>query len=85
MKINVTQDDIDQGTPSDPFCCPIALAASRAFSVPANATYDYIALKLRNRNNKLYRTPKTASAFIRAFDHGQAVQPFSFELPVSVS
>lgn len=76
MRIFVTQEDIDKGVPNDDCKCPVALAISRVRST-ADVHVDrrYIDVGYQS-----FTTPEPASAFIRAFDAGQPVEPFEFEL-----
>ena len=65
MKIEVTQDDIDNGVRHSTEKCPIALAATRALGGPilvhADGSGDEI------------------DKFIIAFDKGEPVSPFVFD------
>ena len=85
MKINVTQEDIDQGVPLSVLSCPVALAVRRAFGVHyASVGPVFITVEESVNDFDTYDTPANVSTFIEDFDTDQAtVQPFSFELPTT--
>jgi hypothetical protein len=75
MKIIVTQEDIDKGLKNSCSSRPVALAVQRVFpdkriSVSGMIYIDYYE----------YWYPSNVNVFIRRFDRGALVQPFSFEL-----
>lgn len=80
MKINVTQEDIDNGEPSSRKC-PVAIAI-------LSAGFDDVrveALHLRfvlDRFQYARSTPDIVADFLEEFDSGAAVEPFSFTLEV---
>ena len=82
MKITVTQEDIENGSPSEWDACPVALALARAtgkkwlvcptrFKLPAPDNYG-------NGPPMSYEV----STFVEAFDSGKPVEPFTFEFDV---
>lgn len=83
MKIQVTQDHIDNGTVKDACLCPIALAIRDATGA---AHFDVIVSThgwSHYNGNKLlgnYELPVDATNFITKFDLGEPVSPFEFEL-----
>jgi hypothetical protein len=92
VKIDVTADDIANGTRLNACQCPIARAATRAglFAVevyPSGGPDEFqpghpseIIFGTPRRSSRL---PATAERFISAFDEGRTVEPFSFELEVT--
>lgn len=76
IKIEVTQEDIDNGARSDAEFCPIARAARRQ-GLEWYVTPRYIYDRDKDRNLKL---PEEARNFIDFFDCHIAVEPFSFEV-----
>ena len=78
MKIEVTQEHIDQGIINSLVNCPIALAIkSKGFNCRLDQLYIYIDLK----DKIIYiQTPKFVANFIKDFDDGRPVSPFSFEI-----
>lgn len=81
LKIEVTQDDIEQGTKRNCNLCPIALAITRVtgkqcFVIPEKIEV-YTTLSRVSRV-LFYRPTKEAVDFMCAFDDGEEVQPFTF-------
>lgn len=84
VTIEVTQDDIDQGSPANCTLCPVARAASRVFpgkNVQVGRTYMSVhntPLSLEGYTEVLL--PPEVTRFIRTFDQQgrAAVQPFTF-------
>ena len=89
MKIDVTQQDIDQGVRCEYRNCPIALALMRELgryvSVVSDQWYDDGPLEqpFENYSNHGLPLPEAAQQFVKAFDHSEAVEPFSFEIEYS--
>lgn len=79
MKIQVTQDDIDSGTPHEPEGCPIALAIQRVLGQDEVQVTDvgFVTIGLGD-----FELPASAVSFISYFDAGYDVEPFEFELDV---
>jgi hypothetical protein len=83
VKISVTQEHIDQGVPNRPCICPIGLAF-RAAGFDVSVTYrDLDFFEPRPGGLFLGRlaTPSAVKAFQVAFDKGEPVSPFEFEMP----
>lgn len=84
MRIEVTQTDIDKGEPGDCLRCPVALAFQRVPKVIGDAvvTDGEIELVLEDKPDVYteFPSPCEVSDFIRAFDKGQPVTPFAFDL-----
>ncbi|QDK02061.1 hypothetical protein SEA_GIBBLES_104 [Gordonia phage Gibbles] len=78
MKVTVTQEHIDNGKPYEICNCPIALALKdKDFNHVEVSTIGMTASK---DDELLYYTiPTVAKEFIKAFDDGQPVKPFTFE------
>lgn len=75
MKIQVTQEDIDNGESGNGYLCPIAIALKRAgFKSPA--VWDFI-----DDGDYQIKTPKKAFKWLLDFDTGIEVTPFEFEIP----
>ena len=76
MRIDVTQQDIDQGVPCDSWHCPITLAAQRAGlrNVEVNGMSLF-------GNGHMAWLPEEALDFIYLFDkHRKLTKPFFFEI-----
>lgn len=84
LRIKVTQNDIDNGTPGKECECPVALAIKRAFEVDSVSVGDARIVI----GCDIYRTPKIVREFVWAFDAPEPdwppFTPFSFELPLEV-
>jgi hypothetical protein len=78
IRVSVTQRDIDKGEPICDNRCPIALAISRTVKRRVGVTYG--AVYLLNEVHQMYELTPTAERFIRRFDNGQPVQPFTFTM-----
>lgn len=75
MRIEVTQEDIDKGTPRNCADCPVAIAASRALGERVEVGRTFMSTA-----NRSYWIPREVRNFITSFDSRDTVQPFSFEL-----
>lgn len=91
ITINVTQEDIDNGTRKKCVICPVARALDKAFGLTVPPTpiadrtcfiLDSYHIDLFDKQDFLIRipTPPEAKAFIKAFDTKQPVKPFSFQI-----
>ena len=80
--INVTSEDIINGTPSDAECCPIALAVKRAFGDKLlDIEIDVNGFRLVTaEGNFVGRPPDNACGFIHSFDDGVSCEPFEFDI-----
>jgi len=91
ITVEITPDDIREGVYRSGDTCPIALAFRRRLNVPAPCvtvcTFTLDAGFRDREGRPLFATfalPKKASAFIKAFDQGHPVRPFSFCLNVPI-
>lgn len=82
LTIEVTQRDIDAGTPCKSGDCPIARAMSRAGLRRVAVNEDDIYFDHGDGERGFRLLPRAAEEFIMAFDHGRAVHPFEFEIEV---
>lgn len=78
MKIEVTWDDINFGRRHSPQYCPIALAAQRASGESWIVSDSMMWIKDSAYGQNIYLDAGTKE-FIRNFDEGEPVLPFSFE------
>ena len=80
MKVNVTAKHIRKGKRSQPCHCPIALALKEQLHKEVEVgPYDMFFL-YRKKIAGEAKTPDSAYYFIRAFDKGHKVKPFTFEV-----
>ena len=77
MKIEVTQDDIDEGVQGSMSLCPIARALKRHFpegsSIRVGGGRAFV-------DGVVYQLPHEARIFVKLFDIGWTSSPFAFEL-----
>lgn len=78
IEINVTQEDINKGIKSDCSKCPIALAANRVIPNGALAVGGASITYWNEKEAISILLPEIALKFIRDFDSGRKVKPFSF-------
>lgn len=82
MKIQVTQEHIDNGLRNSCFSCPIALAINECNGI-TGAQVLLHEIRIRKDCN-LYdvncKTTKQIRDFMMLFDNGRKVEPFEFEL-----
>lgn len=85
ITIEVTQADIDSGTPGEPCMCPIALAVQRALPFLDPWIDEEVIGDALNGSWDI-PLPPTAIAFIRAYDdfpvNAAEFRPFSFDVEV---
>jgi hypothetical protein len=85
LTVNVTQEDIDAGVAKDCRRCPVAKALARALnSVVAHAS-DNILASLTLIGGRFYcdqivPAPPVVADFVRRFDAGQPISPFTFPI-----
>lgn len=75
MKIRVMRRHIKEGIRTSRFKCPIALA----FNEETGGVADVHRHTLWDVSD-FYDLPRSAQRFIRSFDQGKPVKPFSFTL-----
>lgn len=80
MKIQVTQEDIDNGVRASCKFCPVASAIRRAFNNKAVVRTYNLDVSI---NDKLILLPLEAVDFILLFDAEVKVKPFEFELDLT--
>jgi hypothetical protein len=83
MKIKVTLKDIEEGYRGSCYDCPIALAFKREVKPTSPIGLDVGAERILHREActwNAYTLPKKAQTFIKRFDGGKPVKPFTFEI-----
>lgn len=89
VKVDVTRQDIDNGEQNECRLCPIAIALHRAtgkrWEVDGESARELVLLPgddvyFRKPRSPWVGLPRTVRQFIKAFDNGEDVQPFNFEL-----
>ena len=81
MKIQVTQQHIDYGVRGSTTSDPVALAMKDAGLIKPWASPSYLAWR---KDNKDYYVPlpEGVLGFMKEFDNGVEVEPFTFEVEV---
>ena len=82
MRVEVTQEDIDNGRPGIPGLCALALAMSRHLAAGEQAIVGpYMAFVRKDEKYiRSYLLSPAAVEFVRNFDYRQPVKPQAFEL-----
>ena len=82
LVIEVTAEDIRRGVREDACWCPVARAIARLLDVRLGDDEVIVGRELiliRPLGSLTdYELPAEAARFIRAFDHGEPVEPFTF-------
>lgn len=85
MIIKVTEEDIKLGVKEDSCKCPVALAMRRITKKQCSVGIAWITvISLNPYSDKTYFVPKKVENFIAAFDKGEKVEPFEFELSKAI-
>lgn len=84
MKVDVTQEDIDNGKPKFSYCCAVALAVLREKPMKeVTVSTEYIEISdYGGFDTERYDLPAVARAFVEDFDEKLPVQPITFEAPL---
>ena len=80
MKIEVTQEDIDNGTAINPWTCPLALAIRRAWNDEVEVSVTDIVRIGSFDSGEVYLLSEEAEEFRLAFDWRKPVKPGVFHL-----
>jgi hypothetical protein len=83
MKIEVTLKDIEKGFRGSCYDCPIARAFKREVKTTSHTGLSIGAERILHREVhewNAYTLPKKAQTFIKRFDGGKQVEPFTFEI-----
>lgn len=80
VTIKVTRKCIEDGRPRSGNACPIALALRSAGCITATVSAHEANFYTRGSGHLWRRLPARAKGFVRNFDAGLPVKPFSFVL-----
>ncbi len=80
MKIEVTQQDIEQGRRCDPDCCPVGRALSRAGVTHLGVSGTVVVSDDGDRHASFLMLPEEVRDWILRFDECEPVNPITFEL-----
>src|SRR5437870_489209 len=86
VKVTVTKEDIQKGRFKNGERCPIARAAKRVLknvNFVARTKIDFLSRDDEGLTHvESHHTSRAASRFVRAFDNGGKVKPFTFQMRV---
>lgn len=82
MKITVTQNHIDRAQPELTSQCPIALAVNDTLQVKCSVQTWYKTGLCAIFNSVGYPLSRSAKKFVKDFDNGEKVKPFTFKLAI---
>ena len=81
MLIEVTRGDVGNGQRFCSDSCPVAVAIKRSTGLAhVSVAIEYVRLAAENRTHCLISLPFDVGERISAFDRGEGMEPFSFEL-----
>ena len=80
LTVNVTQDHIDKGARKEAYDCPVSLALGEADPGSDWCVSTRHIMRETGTHVGFIDPPATVSKFVRRFDNGDPVQPFSFEI-----
>jgi hypothetical protein len=79
--ITVTDADIEKAKRNDSYLCVVAQTIARTFPDAHRIDVDMQTIRFTERNErKAYLTPYAVQGYIAAFDAGERIAPFSFQL-----
>jgi hypothetical protein len=85
MKVEVTQEDINQGTKGNPDSCPIVLAVKRLMAKYVHIQVYSKELVLSTKDyESIHKLPAEARRFIELLDGEMEVTPITFEVEISI-
>ena len=85
--IEISEEDIAKAKQNDSYMCVVAQAIARTISDATQIHVDVQTIRFSTNGDRLvYLTPYAVQGYIVAFDAGDEIQPFSFQLrePVKV-
>lgn len=83
MLIEVTAEDIRDGIRNSCRLCPVARAIQRATGLDLVwVSSSFVEFRHQDQPLKVLDLPSEAAKWIRDYDLGRGMQPFSFDLPI---
>lgn len=81
FNIEVTEKDIQKAKRNDSYVCVVSQAIARAIPDATSIETDTQAIRFtRNGQRYVYLTPYAVQGYVIAFDAGDEIKPFSFQL-----
>jgi hypothetical protein len=84
VRVSVTQEHIDNGTPSESDHCPIALAILDILSPQEVHVNQTDCLIVYQDYDVVFELPQEAQVFVEAFDSELPVQPIEFDMRLPI-
>lgn len=81
VTVEVTEEDIARAKQNDSYNCVVAQAIAR--TVPTSTSIDVDTQSIRftvDGERRIYMTPYAVQGYVIAFDAGDAIEPFSFQI-----
>ena len=86
LKVEVTQEDIDEGVQGCPTGCPIALAVKRACSLPKATVMvsdKIFIIPWDNSERQTLSLPANGAEIVHNYDAIGVMSPFDFEIEIA--
>lgn len=81
ISVEVTADDIARAIRNDSYTCVVAQAVARTVPGATNIDVDTQSIRFTVDNERrIYMTPYAVQGYVIAFDAGDEIEPFSFQL-----
>jgi hypothetical protein len=81
FRIDVTEKDIQRAKRNDSYVCVVSQAIARAIPDATRIDTDIQSIRFtRHGRRYVFLTPYAVQGYVVAFDAGEAIQPFSFQL-----
>lgn len=82
ITVEVTETDIERAHKSDSYKCVVAQAVARTVPDATRIEVDTQSIRFTRANGErwLYLTPYAVQGYVIAFDAGDPIEPFSFQL-----
>lgn len=81
ISVEVTASDIERAHRNDSYKCVVAQAIARTVPMATNVDVDTQSIRFTVDNERrIYMTPYAVQGYVIAFDAGDDIEPFSFQL-----
>lgn len=81
IRIEVTERDIERARVNDSYHCVVSQAIARSVPTATHIETDTQAIRFTvEGERRIYLTPYAVQGYVIAFDAGEAIEPFSFQI-----
>lgn len=81
ISVEVTASDIERAHRNDSYTCVVAQAIARTVPTATNVDVDTQSIRFTvDDERRIYMTPYAVQGYVIAFDAGDGIEPFSFQL-----